>query len=173
VEFWVFVMTALAALALVAGPVPAWVLPLIGMRISEIIVYKVNVLLYDPERAQERGEIYEWHSYRRSLVLALLNYAEILLWFAASYLALACDFVVKPVDLTPKTPILALYYSVIIMSTLGYGDITPASTLTRSLAMIQTTIGLVLALLIISRMVSLLPKPETRDEREQSGKDCR
>ena len=167
VELWVLAATALSALALVAGPVPAWVLPLIALRVWEIMIYQANVLLFDPLRAELRGDKYERHSYRRSLVLAFMNYAEILLWFAAVYLVLACEFAVKPEDLMPNTSGLALYYSVITMSTLGYGDITPASTLTYALATVQTVIGLFLVLLIFSQMVNLLPRPGTKEKGEQ------
>ena len=101
------------------------------------------------------------------MALAILNYAEILLWFAAVYLVLASEFAGKPGDIIPNTSALALYYSVITMSTLGYGDIAPASTLTYALATVQPLIGLFFVLLIFSQIVHLLPRPGTKDEGEQ------
>ena len=171
VEIWVILATVLSALALAVGPVPAWLLPFIALRVWEIIIYQANVLLFDPLRAEKQRETYDRHSYRRSLVLAILNYAEILLWFAAVYLVLAYDFAGKPEHIPPNTSGLALYYSVITMSTLGYGDITPASPLTYALATVQPLIGLFFVLIIFSHLVNLLPRPGTKSESERQDAD--
>lgn len=158
VELWTLAAATLSACALLAGPVPAWVLLLIALRVWEIIIYQANVLFFDLRRAEMRGDTIERDNLR-SLTLAILNYAEILLWFAAVYLVLAGDFAGKPGDIIPNTSGLALYYSVITMSTLGYGDITPASSLTYFIATVQPVIGLFFVLFVFSHIVNLLPRP--------------
>jgi hypothetical protein len=64
------------------------------------------------------------------------------------------------------------------MSTLGYGDIYPTEKsgvfiffsiekLGLILTFAQTIIGIFMALLILTRFISLLPKPETHDNFEK------
>lgn len=49
----------------------------------------------------------------------------------------------------------ALYFSVITLCTIGYGDITPASKVARMLAMVEGITGLFYMAVLISRLVSL------------------
>jgi voltage-gated potassium channel len=62
----------------------------------------------------------------------------------------------------------ALYFSIITLSTVGYGDIAPLGRTVRMLAMIEAVIGLFYVAVIISRLVALYstppppPEPPTR-----------
>lgn len=162
VEVWAIAMLAFALTALIAGPVSVFVMPLIAWRIFEFIVYHAKLLLVDPHMTDD----YKLHSYRRALILAGLNYVEMLFWFAAVYLNFADNFSMKEGSLTPNTAVRALYYSVITMTTLGYGDITPIAEPVQLIAITQTLVGVMLVLFILTRLINLLPKPGTRDPDE-------
>lgn len=66
-----------------------------------------------------------------------------------------------------NTFISSLYFSIITMSTLGYGDITPLEPFGQILSIAQTLIGIIMALLVIARFVSMLPKPLTIKDLEK------
>jgi hypothetical protein len=48
-----------------------------------------------------------------------------------------------------------LYYSFVTLGTVGYGDVTPASSLARSLSLIEAIIGIVYVATMIARFVSI------------------
>ena len=48
------------------------------------------------------------------------------------------------------------YFSFVTLTTLGYGDLTPAVELTRALVVFQTVIGQVFLVVVVARVVSLL-----------------
>lgn len=53
------------------------------------------------------------------------------------------------------------YFSFVTMTTLGYGDITPVSDLSRALAILQTIIGQIFLVVVVARVVSLLGSGRT------------
>ena len=48
-----------------------------------------------------------------------------------------------------------IYFSFVTLATLGYGDIIPASDVTRSLAIIETVCGQVYLVVLVARLVTL------------------
>jgi hypothetical protein len=57
----------------------------------------------------------------------------------------------------------AFYFSFITLSTVGYGDITPVSTMARWLAAMEAMTGLLYVAVLISRLVSLYSIPKSND----------
>jgi hypothetical protein len=55
------------------------------------------------------------------------------------------------------------YFSFITLSTVGYGDITPLSTIARWLAAMEAMTGLLYVTVLIARLVSLYSTPKSRD----------
>lgn len=51
----------------------------------------------------------------------------------------------------------ALYFSLITLATVGYGDIVPVAGVVRMLAAIEAIVGIFYVALLISRLVSLYP----------------
>ena len=49
----------------------------------------------------------------------------------------------------------ALYYSFVTMSTLGYGDIVPRSSLARMAAALQAIVGQLYLVVLVSRLVGI------------------
>ncbi|TFH48406.1 MAG: hypothetical protein E4G89_06345 [Methanothrix sp.] len=58
-----------------------------GLRIFELVVYQVNVLLFDEWRARRSGREYSLRGYKWLFVLLLHNYFELVFWFVASLFA--------------------------------------------------------------------------------------
>ena len=55
------------------------------------------------------------------------------------------------------------YFSYVTMTTLGYGDIAPASELTRAMAVVHTLVGQIFLVVVVARVVSLLGRARYRD----------
>lgn len=56
------------------------------------------------------------------------------------------------------------YFSFVSLTTLGYGDITPASDGGRSLAVVEVVIGQILLVTVIARLVSIMRNPARPSE---------
>jgi len=56
------------------------------------------------------------------------------------------------------------YFSFVTVTTLGYGDITPATDLPRALAVFETLIGQIYLVVVVARVVSLLGRPVSTHE---------
>ncbi len=54
-----------------------------------------------------------------------------------------------------RHPFLAIYFSFVTLSTVGYGDITPVSNGARILAMLESTAGMLYVAVLIARLVAL------------------
>ncbi|HSF87693.1 MAG TPA: potassium channel family protein [Acidimicrobiia bacterium] len=110
--------------------------------------------------------IFEHDEVRVQLVIAALAaYLEIALVFA---------FLYAGVIETTSEPFFAqgdegtgsvLYFSVVTMTTLGYGDLSPATDLGQSLVMIQTLFGQIFLVVLVAYLVGSLGKrrPHVRD----------
>lgn len=48
------------------------------------------------------------------------------------------------------------YFSFVTMTTLGYGDVTPATDIPRALAVLQVILGQILLVVVVARVVTLL-----------------
>jgi len=58
-----------------------------------------------------------------------------------------------------------LYYSFVTLTTLGYGEITPATSHSQSLAMVEAVVGVMYMAIIVARLVSLYQS--TKSDREE------
>lgn len=95
VEGWVLgnlIISILCSLVVYWVPLASWILYTLLvyglLRVFEIIVYQLNVLLFDPYRAQKQNKEYAIHSATRMVVLLLHNYVEIMFWYTAVILCL-------------------------------------------------------------------------------------
>jgi len=136
-----------------------------AFRIFEVLIYQINILLFDEYRARKVGQEYAVRGFRRIVLLLIHNYIEILFWFALFYRNLALLFESRHVSLDSLGG--SLYFSLVTMSTLGYGDIVPKGRTGLFLVFMQTSIGIFMALLILARFISLIPEPKTIDEFEK------
>jgi hypothetical protein len=49
-----------------------------GVRVVEIVIYQINVLIFDEYRARRSGIMYGVRGYRRLILLVPHNYIEII-----------------------------------------------------------------------------------------------
>lgn len=94
-------------------------------------------------------------SLNRSILLIAINYSELIVGFAVLYLMSGS------IDTTPNLPIQpiqsiqeAIYFSVVTITTLGYGDYKPVAPLGRWLCASETLAGFVLIVLVIGTFLS-------------------
>jgi hypothetical protein len=171
VDTWVLgnLFFSLICLTALSAPKIRWweiiILFYAGLRVFEVVIYQINVLLFDEYRARKAGKGYAVRGFRRVVLLLLHNYIEILFWFALFYRNFSFLFDSRHILLDSVRG--SLYFSLVTMSTLGYGDIIPKETKSLSLIFTQTSIGIFMALLILARFISSIPTPKTLDEFEK------
>ncbi len=171
VDVWVMSNLGLATIAAVAAPsiLLGWVQVLLLvyglLRVFEILVYQVNVLLFDEYRAKKASKQYALRGYRRLVILLLQNYVEIIFWFASIYVVLKSGFEFKTPG-TADTFFGGVYSSFITMTTFGEPNISPKAPWGAMLILFQSGTGLFMTLLSLARFISLIPTPESSDEFE-------
>ena len=141
----------------------------IGMlRVFEIVIYQINVVLLDEyiNARNPKNPPYAVRGFRRLVLLSIHNYIEVLFWFASFYEVFWMSFDSKHIEITTIGG--SLYFSIVTMATLGYGDITPAGDLLGIVLIgLQTGIGIFMVIIAVARVLSLIPKPLSLDEFEK------
>ncbi len=136
-----------------------------GIRVLEIFIYQINVLLFDEYRTRKAGKTYVLRSFRRTVILLLHNYIEIIFWFTLFYRHTSWAFENNNASL--ESFLISLNFSFVTMTSFGYNSIQLNEPLGYILTLIQSTIGLSMALLILARFISLIPPPRTSDKLEK------
>jgi len=174
VDAWVIGNSILSVFALLVveacpGSFWAYLLAIYGiLRVFEVVIYQVNVVLFDVFQKPAVNEPYQLRGYRRILILSLHNYFEIIFWFAAMYanwrslFGLSCG---KKIS----TFLGALYFSMVNMATLGFGDIYPENDYGRLIVTSHLIVAVFLTVLILARFISYLPKPRSMDKKEDES----
>jgi hypothetical protein len=162
---WFLVLLLGGTLSLSAeasGPALSWLRSAIScagaLRIADILQANVNMHVFDGARLSREGEPAQYvASQLRSTLISVWNYLELIGWFAILYLQFgglqngACSRDMDPMD--------ALYFSTITQLTIGFGDLTPAGRVARSLAMAQGLLGTLFIIFGIGRFAAMLPHP--------------
>lgn len=144
-----------------------WAITVYGLvRVFEVVVYQVNVLLFDHFRAIQRGDAYKLGGYRRLIILLIQNYFEIIFWFAAQYVFFGQLFSFL-VEGTADSVLGAVYTSFVVMTSFGVENIAPTGVLAYTIVIAQAMIGLFMTLLSLARFIGLLPAPGTLTKEEQ------
>ncbi|MGD0022372.1 MAG: potassium channel family protein [Smithellaceae bacterium] len=170
VDFWVLLNLLLSILSIliVKYDIQSWVIWTLiiwgAIRTFEIVVYQVNVLFFDP--CEVGFQDYSLGGYRRIIILALHNYLELIFWFASFYFQSRLLFNDQAGVLSSCLG--TIYYSVVTITTLGHGDVTPCSNLTMFLVISQSLMGVFFIAIIVARFISYLPKPKTLDKKENT-----
>ncbi len=146
------------------NPLRYFILVYAFLRIFEIIVYQVNVLLFDEHRAKAQNRSYSVRSYRRIVLLLLHNYFEIIFWFAAAYLVLAGEFGFENMN----GPLVGVIYSsFVVMTNFGSPGIKAQTIIGLYVLWAQSITGLFMTLLSLARFIALLPAPGTLEKGER------
>jgi len=169
VDAWVLSNLLLSIISLLicsAGGVRWWEVIAIsygGVRVFEVIIYQINVLLFDEYRARKAKKEPALQGFRRIVILLLHNYVEILFWFALCYRNMSWAF--ENCGATLDSFFASLKFSFVTMTTFGYTAFSPKSqSLGDIVTLAQSFIGLFMSLLVLQRFVSLIPSPRSLDE---------
>jgi hypothetical protein len=116
-------------------------------RTIDAVNYRLCILFVD--RYQQKWGL---RSLNRSLILLLINYLELIVGFSILYLhtnsvgTSSGGLLVAPVE--------SLYYSVVTITTLGYGDYAPITSTGQWLVMVETLLGFVLVALVVGSFLT-------------------
>jgi len=171
VEIEVLVWTAAAGVALclttelkLSSSIVNILFILALLRLAEILIIQIDMTLF----STYQGQAYPVRSLRRTAILAIHNYIEIIIWFAFIYAAKSADFFTPP-NTTLNHLSTSLYFSAVVMTTLGLGDIYPSSSHGRYVTAAHTVIGVFMSIVVFARMIGQLPRIDTFDSDETEG----
>ena len=124
-----------------------------AVRVFECVIYLTDVMIFP--RAN-KGE-YDIFSPRRSIILLICNYVEIIFWFAFwfSLLRRTGRLVVD----APLVPIAMLRESLTLMVANWTGAFTKMTRLTWIVITVQNFVGLFMTITIVARFMAQLPPP--------------
>lgn len=176
VEYYVSFNTALSVVSLIIVTYrrdhAENILLLIAMvygfiRVFEIIIYQINVLLFDEYRANLKGNSYAVRGYRRLVLLLLHNYIEIVCWFGVAYMWFyrSGDISLSSVSAEP-TFLQVFHESMILMFSFSPDQYVAKTSIGLTVFTIQAIVGLFMTLVVFARFLGLLPPPKTMDEFE-------
>lgn len=137
---WFFI---LLAMLIFNASLAEWLtITLVFYRLIDGFNYNLCILFVDQYK-KDLG----LRSLNRLLILLLINYLEIIIGFATLYLV--TDSVGYKNGASLSSQLDALYFSVITVTTLGYGDIVPIIEAGKWLCLTETFMGLILIVLVI------------------------
>jgi hypothetical protein len=171
-EAWVVAHFIFSILVLTSLPrsAPRWLQGLAcgygAFRVFEVVLFQFFSQILGGYPTKEHPRLhYTVVSLRRSILLAGLLYLETLVWFSTFYqIGSGCFKTDLPLD----NALVALYYSTVTITTLGYGDVSAIKPCGFSLVIVETLVGFFMTLLILARVVSYLPAPRSTDPNEQA-----
>jgi len=165
VDAWALghLVISLLAVAIVTryptGPIALGLVVYGVFRTVEIVILQLDIMLFEPYRRHKAHLPHSLRGYRRSVVLLLQNFGEIVFWFAAAYAILGCAELLQK-DLSILGLIRASF-----VTTISFGSSAPEVVGPEGLAMVawQGLVGLLVTVLSLARLIGLLPRPDSRD----------
>ena len=126
---------------------------LIGWRVFDICQKNARIVVFDRKISESLGKKWDFQSVERRLVLAILNYVELIVLYASLYTILPFGTGERGLSRFDS-----LYFSSVTFTTLGYGDIRPVS-ITKAVASLEAMTGMLYAVMLIGYLVALLRRP--------------
>lgn len=133
-------------------------------RVLEILVYQINVLLFDELRAREQHKSYSIKSYRRMIILLLHNFVEIIFWFAAGYGLFLYNF---NTPIQNMSLLRLIYSSFTVMTTFGTNILSAKTEFGFCMIWMQSICGLIMTVISLTRFIGLLPTVKSDDVNER------
>lgn len=162
--FWNLLLSVISSIIVyeVSIDLISMILSVYGMaRIMEVIVYQINVLLFDPYRARIRGKKYSIKSPTRMVLLLLHNYVELIFWFSTIYIYLSTTAGINlGFNWSDYIRISALCFTSNELSFIDYPGITR---IIVNVAYAEMVGGLVMTIISLARFIGLLPSVDTDD----------
>lgn len=128
----------------------------------EMFVCTLCVILVD----NDFGDIPVASPYRSAILLGV-GLLELMAGFAVLYLYTGAIAYTDCPDRIVECPFHALYFSVVTITTLGFGDISPCTDWGRGLVMIETLMGIILIVFVLTMFISKgVPADDKKQEKE-------
>lgn len=141
---------------------------IIGMysieRIFEIIVYQVNVLLFDGYRKRKEDNSYEIYSVTRMVISLLQNYVEIIFWYSTiiiTTIKLFSELSISLGDIIISGILCMITYNMDIVSKVNDS----LGSVISNIIFFEIICGFLMTLISLSRFIGLLPSVKERDRR--------
>lgn len=142
-----------------------------AVRVFELTIYLIDVVLFEPHRCEAKGQTYEIDNAPRSIILLFCNFAEVILWFAAAYIAYPQHFGPMNNELFSNgmfsQSIGNLYGSFTVTTNIGQAGILPKTDCGAIVLWVQSVVGVVLILIGLARFLNILPIPAKNNPRRQ------
>ncbi len=137
-----------------------------SFRIFEITVFQLNVLMFHQYRAKIAGEVHTLRSFRRTVILLVHNYFEIVCWFGVINVFLYRDGQITSLGSEPS--FFSIFReSMLMMFTFTPEIYEPAKDPAIIAFSIQAVVGLFMSVIVLARFLALLPPPRSADKHEQ------
>ena len=146
-ECYVLVCFAMLCMLLIFTPHIFWIPAIIIYRLVEGFNYRLCIIFVDKYKVG-----WGLRSLNRSLMLLLINYFEMIIGFALLYVYSSSIAGYDMIAINNSWK--ALYFSIVTITTLGYGDITPINTTGEILVTIETLMGFVFFVLVVSTFIT-------------------
>jgi len=158
----VYIIAFLALLIVLFAALPrscAWLtVTFAGFRLYDVLFATMRDVFVLPDGFKnDEGEYIPHRGFRRWIICALINLATTVVAFASAYYRFGNEF--NPSIAGRMT---ALYYSVVTMTTLGYGDIKPATEWGQGLVVVQLAFFVLYVLLMLPMVLSAVRAKDLR-----------
>lgn len=137
------------------------------LRTFELVIYQVNILLFDEYRAKKSGKEYQIRGYRRMVILLIHNYFETIVWFACAHFLLAH---LSWIELSGSGMLGSLREALTLMVAFSFTGGAALTQMGQLILLIQAAVGVMMTLVMLARFISILPTPDTMDDLEQDHK---
>lgn len=131
-------------------------------RIFEIVVYQINVMLFDPYRARKEKRRYAIKSPTRLVLLLMHNYVEIVFWFTTTVISfLSID------DMLTNTWAYYLQMNFICITTFDTSEMLHSvkeENVFLLFAFLESVVGFLMTAISLARFIGLLPSVKSIDD---------
>jgi voltage-gated potassium channel Kch len=141
--------TILCLNIMLRGYWPAVSCALAAYRLYDIVTYRLYFLLVKSQNRPWTRSLL-----RRSILIVVINFFEVVIAFATLYGVL--NGVTDASNMPIRTAMTAIYFSLLTMTTVGYGDFVPRTDLMRFIVVLQVVSSFLLLTFIVPALVSLL-----------------
>ena len=141
-----------------------------SVRILLIVPYAFYAAVFSHFQIDSEPKTYKVKSYQRILIFVCMNYLEVLFWFAVFYRFFDQGFDTTESNIHLNNITGSLYFSIITMTTLGYGDIMPSTNFGAFLCGFQTLLGVFWLVVVVAYFLTVMPHIQTLDDIEIRAK---
>lgn len=168
VEYWVLgnLLCSVCSSLVVYYYSCSWLAILLSLygifRIFEIVVYQINVMLFDPYRALKEKRKYVIKSPTRLVLLLMHNYVEIVFWFTTTVISfLSID------DMLKNSWTYYLQMNFICITTFDTSEMLhniKQENIFLLFAFLESVVGFLMTVISLARFIGLLPSVKSIDD---------